>query len=262
MRFTECAGVASDETTLVTLPSGDDCCHKGGRLAFGKDGKLYVTLGDEHSVAEDTVGSASSVPQDPNDVRGKILRYEPDGSIPSDNPFGADSPVWVAGLRNPFGLAFDSDGNAFVTSNGPTGDIGTPATGYDLAFRVEAGGRVPVARVLRLLASRTRRDLVPRTERNRSGAARSRRSCRPAQRGSTTAAPTRRRPFRVLQLERHARLHAGLTPRHAARRPEGVPPRREGRARPRPLLLRRDQDLPTRCAMITFAAGRGTEGHE
>ena len=191
MRFTECAGVASDETTLVTLPSGDDCCHKGGRLAFGKDGKLYVTLGDEHSVVEDTVGSTSSVPQDPNDVRGKILRYEPDGSIPSDNPFGAESPVWVAGLRNPFGIAFDTDGDAFVTSNGPTGDIGTPATGYDLAFRVEAGGRVPVARVLRLLTSRTGRDLVPRTSRNRSGAARSRPSCRPAQPGSTTTAPTR-----------------------------------------------------------------------
>jgi glucose/arabinose dehydrogenase len=141
VRFTECAGVASDETTLVTLPSGDDCCHKGGRLAFGKDGKLYVTLGDEHSVAESTVGTTSSVPQDTNDVRGKILRYEPDGSIPNDNPFGADSPVWVAGLRNPFGIAFDTEGDAFVTSNGPTGDIGTPATGYDLAFRVEAGGR-------------------------------------------------------------------------------------------------------------------------
>ncbi len=141
VRFTECAGKARDETTLVTLPSGADCCHKGGRLAFGNDGKLYVTLGDEHSVAEDTEGSASSVPQDPNDVRGKVLRYDADGSIPSDNPFGADSPVWATGFRNPFGIAFDANGDAFVTSNGPTGDIGAPSTGYDLAFRVEAGGR-------------------------------------------------------------------------------------------------------------------------
>ncbi|MEX1007911.1 MAG: PQQ-dependent sugar dehydrogenase [Acidimicrobiia bacterium] len=140
-RFTECAGEARDETTLVTLPSGADCCHKGGRLAFGKDGKLYVTLGDEHSVAKNTVGSTSSIPQDPNDVRGKILRYEPDGSIPSDNPFGADSPVWATGFRNPFGIAFDTDGGTFATSNGPTGDVGAPRTGYDLAFRVEAGGR-------------------------------------------------------------------------------------------------------------------------
>ncbi len=138
VRFTDCAGEARDETRLVTLPAGDDCCHKGGRLAFGPDGRLYVTLGDEHAVDPDTVGSPTSVPQDPKDPRGKILRYEPDGTIPADNPFGPDSPVWVAGLRNPFGIAF-GDGEAFVTSNGPTGDIGTPPTGYDLAFRVVGG---------------------------------------------------------------------------------------------------------------------------
>jgi aldose sugar dehydrogenase len=138
VRFTECAGEARDETRLVTLPAGNGCCHKGGRLAFGPDGKLYATLGDEHAVDRSTVDSPTSVPQDPQDPRGKILRYEPDGTIPADNPFGPDSPVWVAGLRNPFGIAF-GDGEAFVTSNGPTGDIGTPRTGYDLAFRVDAG---------------------------------------------------------------------------------------------------------------------------
>jgi len=138
VRFTECRGEARDETTLVTLPSGPDCCHKGGRLAFGPDGKLYVTLGDEHSVTAESVGDPASVPQDRSDPRGKILRYEPDGSIPPDNPFGPSSPVWASGFRNPFGLAF-GNGEVFVTSNGPTGDIGTPSTGYDLAFRVRAG---------------------------------------------------------------------------------------------------------------------------
>ncbi len=141
VRFTDCAGEARDEITLVTLPSGRDCCHKGGRLAFGPDGKLYVTVGDQHAVDAATVGSASSIPQNPADPRGKILRYEPDGSIPADNPFGAANAAWVTGLRNPFGLAFAPDGTAFVTSNGPTGDIGTPRTGYDLAFRVEEAGR-------------------------------------------------------------------------------------------------------------------------
>jgi glucose/arabinose dehydrogenase len=138
VRFTECSGEARDEVRLVTLPSGGDCFHKGGRLAFGPDGKLYATLGDEHAVDTSTVDSPASVPQDPQDPRGKILRYEPDGTIPADNPFGPDSPAWVAGLRNPFGIAF-GEGEAFVTSNGPTGDIGTPRTGYDLAFRVDAG---------------------------------------------------------------------------------------------------------------------------
>jgi glucose/arabinose dehydrogenase len=141
VRFTDCAGEARDHTTLVTLPSGRDCCHKGGRLAFGPDGKLYVTVGDEHAVDPSTVGSPSSIPQDPADPRGKVLRYEPDGTIPADNPFGPASPAWVTGLRNPFGLAFAPDGTAFVTVNGPTGEIGTPATGFDLAFRVEAGGQ-------------------------------------------------------------------------------------------------------------------------
>jgi glucose/arabinose dehydrogenase len=140
-RFTDCAGEARDQTTLLTLPSGRDCCHKGGRLAFGPDGKLYVTVGDEHAVDPSTVGSPSSIPQDPADPRGKVLRYEPDGTVPADNPFGPASAAWAAGLRNPFGLAFAPDGTAFVTSNGPTGDLGTPSTGYDLAFRVEAGGQ-------------------------------------------------------------------------------------------------------------------------
>src|SRR5262249_47287131 len=73
LRFRDWAGVASGPETIVTLPSGGDCCHKGGRLAFGPDGKLYVTLGEEHSVTAASVGSDGSAPQDPSDVRGKIL---------------------------------------------------------------------------------------------------------------------------------------------------------------------------------------------
>jgi glucose/arabinose dehydrogenase len=140
VRFTDCAGAARDPVEILRFPSGPDCCHKGGRLAFGPDGKLYVTLGEEHSVNASTVGSAGSIPQDPGDVRGKILRYNPDGTIPDDNPFGAGNPVFATGFRNPYGIAF-GDGRVFVTANGPTGDIGTPAGGYDLAFEISAGGR-------------------------------------------------------------------------------------------------------------------------
>jgi glucose/arabinose dehydrogenase len=139
-RFTECAGDAHDRVTLLTFPSGDDCCHKGGRIVFGPDGKLYVTLGDEHSVTRSAAGDPDAVPQDPGDVRGKILRYNPDGSIPTDNPFGATSPAFAVGFRNPFGLAF-GNGQVFAALNGPTGDAGAPATGYDIATIVTAGGR-------------------------------------------------------------------------------------------------------------------------
>jgi glucose/arabinose dehydrogenase len=132
IRWRDCRGTGMDPTILVTLPSGPDCCHKGGRLAFGADGMLYVTLGDEHSAPS---------AQDTGDVRGKILRYHPDGSVPSDNPFGATNPVWAYGFRNPEGIAVSSSGQMAVTNNGPTGDAGSPSTGYDTLILALARGR-------------------------------------------------------------------------------------------------------------------------
>jgi glucose/arabinose dehydrogenase len=131
VRWTDCAGSGGAFTTLVRLPAGDDCCHKGGRLEFGADGKLYASLGEEH---------APSSSQDIKDPRGKLLRYNPDGTVPADNPFGAGNPVWAYGFRNPFGLAISPGGQVAVTSNGPSGDAGSPGTGFDVVFdNVKAG---------------------------------------------------------------------------------------------------------------------------
>jgi glucose/arabinose dehydrogenase len=131
IRWRDCGGTGTDAKTVVTVPSGSDCCHKGGRIAFGTDGMLYVTLGDEHS---------APAAQNTGDLRGKILRYRPDGSAPPDNPFGASNPVWAYGIRNPFGIAVSSSGQIAVTSNGPSGDAGAPSTGYDLLIlNVERG---------------------------------------------------------------------------------------------------------------------------
>jgi glucose/arabinose dehydrogenase len=131
VRWTECAGTGGAFTTLVRLPAGNDCCHKGGRLTFGQDGKLYATLGEEHVPA---------AAQNTKDPRGKVLRYNPDGTVPADNPFGAGNPVWAYGFRNPFGLAISATGQVAVTSNGPSGDAGSPATGFDIVFdNVKAG---------------------------------------------------------------------------------------------------------------------------
>jgi len=132
IRWRDCGGRGMDPTVLVTVPSGSDCCHKGGRLAFGTDGMLYVTLGDEHSAPS---------AQNTADVRGKILRYRPDGSVPPDNPFGSANPVWAYGLRNPFGIAVSSSGQIAVTTNGPSGDAGSPSTGYDTLILALARGR-------------------------------------------------------------------------------------------------------------------------
>jgi glucose/arabinose dehydrogenase len=132
IRWRDCAGTGTDAAVLITLPSGADCCHKGGRLAFGGDGMLYVTLGEEHT---------ASAAQKTSDVRGKVLRYRPDGTIPPDNPFGPTNPVYAYGLRNPFGIAVSPTGQIAVTSNGPSGDAGSPSTGYDtLILALVRGG--------------------------------------------------------------------------------------------------------------------------
>jgi glucose/arabinose dehydrogenase len=122
IRWTDCGGRGFNPQIIVTVPSGSDCCHKGGRIAFAPDGTLFVSLGDEHT---------ASAAQSTSDVRGKILRYNADGSIPLNNPFGPTNPVWAYGLRNPFGLAVAPNGQVGFTNNGPSGDAGAPATGYD-----------------------------------------------------------------------------------------------------------------------------------
>lgn len=132
VRWHDQGGTGVGLTTIVdNLPAGSDCCHKGGRLAFGPDGKLYVTLGENH---------VASAAQNPSDLRGKILRYNRDGTVPSDNPFGSTNPVWAIGLRNPFGLAFSPDGKLLITDNGPSGDAGTPGSGWDEVDLIVRGG--------------------------------------------------------------------------------------------------------------------------
>lgn len=84
--------------------------HNGGGLTFGKDGYLYIGLGDGGS-AGDPNNNAQSL----NTLLGKMLRIDvntgdPYG-IPADNPFakGGGSPeIWAYGLRNPWRFAFDS----------------------------------------------------------------------------------------------------------------------------------------------------------
>lgn len=95
--------------------------HDGGRMAFGPDGKLYVTTGDIHMPAR---------PQDPKSLNGKILRFDVPASgpltAPADNPFVAQGGpagfVWSIGHRHPQGIAFDAAGRLWETEHGPTGE--------------------------------------------------------------------------------------------------------------------------------------------
>ncbi len=85
--------------------------HNGGRILFGPDRRLYLVIGDG--------GADPGTAQDAGDVRGKILRLKPDGSVPASNPI-AGNPLWSFGHRNSIGMAFDPvSGNLWETENGP-----------------------------------------------------------------------------------------------------------------------------------------------
>jgi aldose sugar dehydrogenase len=116
VRFTDVGGKGTDmQVILDDLPIADwafNGGHNGGRLSFGPDGKLYVTVGD--------VGVRKSS-QDPGKLSGKLLRINPDGSVPTDNPFPG-SPVYSLGLRNAWGIGFHPlTGVPYVTENGDKG---------------------------------------------------------------------------------------------------------------------------------------------
>jgi aldose sugar dehydrogenase len=100
----------SDETHLLSdIPGASN--HNGCRLEFGPDGKLYATTGD----AQDT-----SSAQDPGSLAGKLLRLNPDGSVPADNPT-AGSYVYSLGHRNAQGLDFHPLTKLpFVSEHGPS----------------------------------------------------------------------------------------------------------------------------------------------
>jgi glucose/arabinose dehydrogenase len=125
VRLTDQDGFGIDETILVDdLPYGPSCCHNGGRIIFGQDGYLYVTIGDIEQPA---------ISQDPESPAGSVLRFTDDGAIPDDNPFGPDNPVYATGLRNPFGMTIHPEtGDLFLTENGPDG--------YDEVNLIRSGG--------------------------------------------------------------------------------------------------------------------------
>jgi glucose/arabinose dehydrogenase/plastocyanin len=120
---------------LADLPSGP--IHNSGTLRFGPDGKLYVSLGDNDHGAN---------AQDLSTLAGKILRVNPDGSIPNDNPYvgqpGAQGAIWAYGMRNPFSFAFHPVGHQLIADQNGPGDndeldvilrganYGWPPTGY------------------------------------------------------------------------------------------------------------------------------------
>ncbi len=115
----------ASEVPLITNIRSFAGNHNGGDLQFGRDGLLYVSVGDAGCdyLSRDNCGGANDAARDPNVLLGKILRVTPDGGIPAGNPYRGtgsarcnrfDAPAgtrcqetFAGGLRNPFRMAFD-----------------------------------------------------------------------------------------------------------------------------------------------------------
>jgi glucose/arabinose dehydrogenase len=112
--------------------------HFGSRFAFAPDGTLFITLGERFQFAP---------AQDLSNTLGKIIRINPDGSIPKDNPFvgreGARPEIWSYGHRNAQGAAIHPDtGKLWETEFGPRGgdELNIPKAGTNYGWPVVSWG--------------------------------------------------------------------------------------------------------------------------
>jgi glucose/arabinose dehydrogenase len=131
------AASASSRRTVWTFSHGASN-HNGGQLQFGKDGQLYISLGDNATGA-----NAQSL----GNPYGKVLRIDPHGAapgahgVPPDNPFagtpGATQEIWSLGLRNPYRFSFDH-----LTGDLVIGDVGSsgPAVAEEIDFAPTSAG--------------------------------------------------------------------------------------------------------------------------
>jgi len=111
VRMSTSDGLTADkvETIIDGIPSVLSA-HQVQALTVGPDGKLYVNVGDGYLAPE--------AAQRDDDLRGKVLRMNMDGSVPADNPTPG-SLVYAKGFRNPFGGAWRrSDRSLYITDNG------------------------------------------------------------------------------------------------------------------------------------------------
>ncbi len=104
----------SERKLLDLSPLSAATNHNGGALHFGRDGNLYLGVGDNANGA-----NAQSL----GTPLGKILRIRANGVIPHDNPFwrrahGVSRAIWALGLRNPFTFAFAASGRMLINDVG------------------------------------------------------------------------------------------------------------------------------------------------
>ena len=126
-RFTVVNGVAnpSTEDVLYEFATPSAQYHNIDDVEWGPDGKLWVSVGDGYTCGS-ACGTQAQVLTSPD---GKVLRMNPDGSVPSDNPYPTaaipQSYVWALGFRSPFRFTFMANGALML------GDVGVHAPSED-----------------------------------------------------------------------------------------------------------------------------------
>jgi glucose/arabinose dehydrogenase len=155
----------STERVLLRVPTEPQCCHQAGDLEWGPEGTLFVSTGDtgqsgtkpDQEISEERIQEfverndlkdyhwsrlvdVERTSQNLQDLRGKILRINKDGSIPKDNPFygkpGVRWEIYAYGLRNPYRFKYDAPtGRLYIAVVGPD-----EQTTYDWYNVAERGG--------------------------------------------------------------------------------------------------------------------------
>jgi glucose/arabinose dehydrogenase len=127
-------GLEGTEVLWRQSPKVSGRMHWGSRLVFRPDGTLFVTLGDRFSYRESA--------QDLSTTLGKLVRINPDGSVPPDNPFvghdGVRPEIWSYGHRNVQAAALDERGTLWTVEHGARGgdELNTPQPGRNYGWPV------------------------------------------------------------------------------------------------------------------------------
>ena len=131
-------GALVDVRDLVVTDAFEGNSGLNGRVAFGPDGKVYMSTGGR-------VGTAA---QDPMSLRGKVLRINDDGTVPEDNPFagreGHRPEIYTLGHRNTLGLIRHPEtGELWQHENGPNGgdEINVLSPGGNYGWPLVSFGR-------------------------------------------------------------------------------------------------------------------------
>jgi glucose/arabinose dehydrogenase len=116
------------------MPTLESTLHAGGRLVFTPDGKLFVTLGER------SIPAGRAQARDVKSHFGKVVRINPDGSVPLDNPYvnteGAKPEIWSVGHRNILSAALDRQQRLWTVEMGPRGgdELNRPEAGKDYGW--------------------------------------------------------------------------------------------------------------------------------